>query len=373
MNLQRILLTPAILTSIFFCALSGVFVENATAQAIFKHTDESGRVSYSNQPRKGAVAVDLAPLSMSQGVPVVKVEKPKERVINEPVSLAATPASPALPTSAAPTLTSEVATPVARVLPVPDSVALKSATSASVPSTIAQAGGVSAAAMAKQRREDVKRRIVEGEIEAEEQLFTEARDTLAAEQARSPAMRMLRTSLPNEARASETTLESRALIERHFARVRDLQDHVMMHEQNLRELREMLVGVANPTNVGAPASQSSLLKQAATVAPLSNTTKREVAATISPAKVATVSSMPLSKRDREAKSSPISASTSTITAVPSATSAASAMINASTPAIDEVDSRAVSQLPVVKLRPASNSAANNVVASLPKRSMAEDR
>jgi hypothetical protein len=360
MNLQRIFLTLVILASALICSFGSVFVKNVHAQAVYKHTDESGRVSYSNQPRKGAVAVDLAPLTMMQGVPVAKVDKPKQIPTSEPVSPVLAP----VPTLATPTsapVTSAVPSPVARVLPVPASegVSLKSATS--LPST-ALAGGISAAAMAKQRRDDVRRRIVEGEIEAEEQLFTEARDALAAEQARSPAMRMLRSSLPNETRPSETTMESRALIERHFARVRDLQDHVMMHEQNLRELREMLVGVANATSVRAPTIQSV---PAATAAPLANSPKRETA--INPAKVATVSSTPSPKRDRNVKTTTSSIATSTIAPNPKAT------ISASTPTLDEVDTRAVSQLPVVKLRPASNNAVNSVVASLPKRSLAEDR
>lgn len=371
MNLQRIFLIYVTLFSAFICLFSGVYLNQAHAQAVYKHTDEAGRISYSNQPRKGAVAIDLAPLTIMQGVPVAKADKPKTAVSNpmsEPISTSSASStsstmSPSPITVPTPTFANDsqavnpapTPTPTARVLPVPAQVAPAS--------SLAAAGGVSAAVMAKQRREDVKRRILEGEIEAEEQLLTEARATLAAEQARSPAMRMLRTSLPNEARPSETTIESRALIERHFARVRDLQDHVTMHEQNLSELREMLTGVASAIQTVAPRSQT---KPSALVASVHKQ-----------AKVAIVSATPTPKSQREAKSvvasaaapisAPAPAPAPTLAAVPKAS------ISASPPSTEDQDSRAVSQLPVVKLRPASNNVSANLATSLPKRSMAEDR
>jgi hypothetical protein len=374
MNLQRIFLIYAILTSTLLCLLSGVYLKEAHAQAVYKHTDETGRVSYSNQPRKGAVAIDLAPLTIMQGVPVAKVDKPKAVVSNvasEPISTSSTSSTPSPSQIALPTPTfandsqainpAPTPTPTARVLPAP--APAQPAQISPVPS-LAAAGGVSAAVMAKQRREDVKRRILEGEIEAEEQLLTEARATLAAEQARSPAMRMLRTSLPNEARPSETTIESRALIERHFARVRDLQDHVTMHEQNLSELREMLTGVASAIQTAAPRLHTKPSAPAASV---------NKQATTNTAKVAIVSATPTPKSQREVK--PVAASAPAPVAPPAPTLATipKASISASPPLTEDQDSRAVSQLPVVKLRPASNSVSANLATSLPKRSMAEDR
>jgi len=388
MNLQRILLIFVILTSPLLCLFGSVYLNEANAQAIYKHIDETGRVSYSNQPRKGAVAVDLAPLTMMQGVPVAKVEKPKQSVTTEQV----TPIAPAVQANSqtiTPTQSNApIGFPTPRVLPVPDSAphqALAPVMPVRMPS-VAVAGGIDAATMAKQRRNNVKRRIVEGEIEAEEQLFSETREALSAEQARSPAMRMLRTSLPNEARPSETTTESRALIERHFARVRDLQDHTTMHEQNLRELREMLVSVANSDSVrpqtlsAVPAKPAKILgilpKTASKTMPKAQAAIPQAA--IDPANVATVSNTPTPGREVK-NTTALVASTAQTPAIASAvTNPANpanpeAIISSSTPIQDEVDARAISQLPVIKLRPASNNHTNNVVASLPKRSMAEDR
>jgi hypothetical protein len=332
MNMQRIFFemkqlsaskqtTRVVLCALAFVSCPSLFAAAPTPVSVYKTTDTNGRVTYSNAPTKGAVAVELAPLTV---MPAHRA--PAIASTNTSVGVAAAPASPVnvpavtnsiVEPSPTATPTNTAPQPTFNESPAPLAVPVAS-TTAAVPraatSVIPVSGG--AAAMAKQRREEVRRRILEGEIEAEVQLQKEARDTLTAEQARSAAMRALRGSLPNEERPSETTIEARALIERHFARVRDLQDQVAMHEQNLVDLR---------TQLGQVGSQHVV----------ATTPKQAAAATKGmPAQVAVVSTKPMPKAAAaQAKSTP----------------KAAAKPVAPAPAADETPISATS-LPIVKLR-----------------------
>jgi hypothetical protein len=103
-------------------------------------------------------------------------------------------------------------------------------------------------AMAEQRREDVRRRILEGEIEAEQQLLAEAKDALLAERAKSEEIRALRAALvkqtPTNAKSAEM-LAAKNTVNKHFESVRSLEDHVMMHQQNIADLEAQLKNGVN--------------------------------------------------------------------------------------------------------------------------------
>jgi hypothetical protein len=99
---------------------------------------------------------------------------------------------------------------------------------------------------AQQRRVEVRQRILQSEIQVEEKSLGEARTALAVEQRRSGEVRTLRASF--SATAANATpgkpLISPAVreeIERHFERVRNLQDQVAMHEGNIAALREEMI------------------------------------------------------------------------------------------------------------------------------------
>ena len=351
MNMKRIFIN-SILQSSAFCVTIGVScLALAQSPVVYKHTDENGRVSYSNSPRKGAVVVDLAPLTVMSGIASATGKRNTVAVQSSDTANATlatpTPSTSAATNSDAMPVPTQTSTPVTqtevaanlvstsgsatvaapRILPAPPSASVANKPSSAV------AAGIGAAAMAQQRREDVRRRILEGEIEAEELLMAEARNALNAEQARSPAMRTLRASLPNEDRLSETTKEARVLIERHFGRIRDLQDQMVMHQQNISELRELLASVStlprllarNEARVEAPVSNAPL----ATV----TTPKRESRAALASA-------------NPKPKTSP----------------------NVNAP-ITDANSISGSSLPVVKLKPVANLSVN----ATQKRSLAEDR
>ena len=420
MNINRIFLKTALAACFISAPLTGVFSLAAHADTVYKHTDESGRISYSNTPRKGAVIVDLGPLTLMQGVPLSAQTpipaRPISGMLRQPQNLAAANAANAASETSAqsPNLqnlsnaissrdaslsgavdktvdnivdmaasnavniatdgaASSPITPAARISFVPvltTSTAANSQTAQNLttPTAIsltqqfatapnaAVAGGQSAATMASQRRENVRRRLLEGEIEAEDQLLVEARQTLVAEQARSPAMRALRSALPNEIKPSETTKESRALIERHFARVRDLQDQLTMHDDNIAELRGMLAQVGTSSlRVRAPGvtkTPANLAVVSATPSPISVGAKADASLG---AKVNAKADAKATAKEAKSANQTVNRASSTITKpLIAATQSDGATAD------DTTNLHAVSQLPVVKLRPAAHT--NNAVS-----------
>jgi hypothetical protein len=101
------------------------------------------------------------------------------------------------------------------------------------------------------------------EIDAETQLLAEAQGYLQREQTKSVAMRSLRAAVVFGEQADgkqplrDDILATKKVVERHFERVRELQDQVLMHEENLAELRVQL----------RTAPQRSALKNDASVQP----------------------------------------------------------------------------------------------------------
>src|SRR5438552_6102134 len=110
---------------------------------IYKHVDESGRVTYSNKPMKGATVLELEPLTVIQSAPAAAALKPAALADTSPARADAKPA-------------------VATVSAVPTLAAI--------------------APQVQRRRDDDRRRILEDELQREEQSLTTARDSLTQEQ-----------------------------------------------------------------------------------------------------------------------------------------------------------------------------------------------
>jgi hypothetical protein len=287
------------------CVAHGVGV--ASTPTIYKHVDENGKVTYTNAPVKGAKTVDLQPLTVvrssasatsmtsaasnaaSAGSSNAPSQAAQPAVIQQLPTFNNLPSPERqVPTASSITLGAEQATPsfdrpVANApalamqhdahslnAPLPNSSASTSAAQSSVAIRsrveVSNNAGVSASVIAKQRREEVRRRIVEGEIDAERQLLAETRGELQREQAKSAAMRALRLVLVNDTKnstaaataggtvgaAEADTVIARSLVDRHFERVRDLQDQVVMHEANLVELRALIPGEVSSVVASSP-------------------------------------------------------------------------------------------------------------------------
>jgi len=230
---------------------------DALAQAVvYKYVDGNGRVTYSNQLMKGGVIVDLSPLTVlpkSQTATVAR-NPTASRETNAQTAIASESTQQpqsrqsAEQESARESLPMESAAPQVAIVTSrpPQADTLRQGASPS-------GAGANAAAMAKQRREDVRRRILEGEIDAESQLLSETQSDLQRERTKSSAMRSLRAVLLADERPklgkksqSDDAANTKMVVERHFERVRELQDQVSMHEENLAELRSQLR--AQPAN-----------------------------------------------------------------------------------------------------------------------------
>ena len=217
-----------------------------SAQSIYKFVDESGRVTYANAPIKGGVKLALEPLTIMQSSPnapsvttTAAVSPPPARaiavakVVSVPSPSYAAAAPSGTFTIAAPVVAPAQLLPVALITPPPASVAVLDVNE----NTLQRA---------QLRRAEVRQRILQSEIQGEEKTLTGARAALAAEQRRSGEIRTMRASFAVNAATATTqkplaSVETRADIERHFERVRNLQDEVAMHEGNIAALRNEVV------------------------------------------------------------------------------------------------------------------------------------
>ena len=172
---------------------------------IYKHVDESGRVTYSNRPMKGAIVLDLEPLSTIPGA----VGSPEKSAARAPERL---PVKPAV----------AVVTP--RILP----------------TTVASIDRDT-----QRGRDDVRRRILEDELAQEEKTLVEARKSLLQEQQNPTLIAAVRVAQQATEPTPAEQAQMRANIDRASGRIRGLQATVVEHEKNIEALKKEL-GVLKP-------------------------------------------------------------------------------------------------------------------------------
>ena len=206
-----------------------------SAQTIYKFIDESGRVTYANSPIKGGTKLDLEPLTVIQSSPgAAAAHTLPARAAAISVAKVVSVPSPTYTMAATPITFPAAASPAAA--------APSQAPSAAI---VASLDTENAQERAQQRRADVRLRLLQSEIRAEEKSLDATRVALAEEQRRSGDIRTKRASFA--ATAQTATLlkplispEVRAEIEQHFERIRNLQDELSVHEGNIAALREEL-------------------------------------------------------------------------------------------------------------------------------------
>ncbi len=211
-----------------------------SAQTIYKHVDEGGRVTYSNSPIKGAERVSLQPITVLPSSPTPNV------------AVARVTAAPRVARSVA-TSTMNVSAPAkaedstATVKEAPFEAAAVVTAALSLPATPT---GVPAASNAvngtvnRIRPDDSQRRNLLASLLGEQESLANAKAKLAEESKNTESIRALRasfTAAPDKSGVRKViTPEMRAQVEQHFERVRDLQDEISMHEQNVASLRSQL-------------------------------------------------------------------------------------------------------------------------------------
>ena len=184
-------------------AMSGAAWSQST---IYKHVDESGRVTYTNKPMKGATVVELEPLTTIPGTPAGAL-----------TGANATPQDKAAPAKA-----------VATLERVDKSAANAQPTLASIEPQV------------QKRRDNERRKILEEELSREEQSLTDARSSITQEQQNPTLVAAVRAMQQATEPSASQMLEMRNNIEKASGRIRGLQATVAEHEKNIEALKKEL-------------------------------------------------------------------------------------------------------------------------------------
>ena len=191
---------------LWFATLALCSAPLAVAQTtIYKHVDESGHVTYSNKPMKGATVVDLEPLTTFPTPPVLAV------TVKSPTQ--ADRVEPAKP---------EAKQPVAIVTPLP------AQTLASVEPQM------------QKRRDNDRRKILEEELLREEQSLAGVRGSLVQEQQNPTLIAAVRAAQQAADPTPTQLAEFRSNIDKASGRIRGLQATVAEHEKNIEALKKEL-------------------------------------------------------------------------------------------------------------------------------------
>ena len=185
------------------------FAIAATASAfaqstIYKHVDESGRITYSNKPMKGATVMELDPITIIPALPAATLAVVQKNGGIQPASLV-------------------VDKPIAAIVtPVPKT------TLASIEPQV------------QKRRDDERRRILEQELTREDESLTGARNALTQEQQNPSLIAAVRVAQQAVDPTPAQMLEMRGNIDKASGRIRGLQATVVDHEKNVEALRKEL-------------------------------------------------------------------------------------------------------------------------------------
>ena len=185
--------------TVWIASLAAALSSPVWAQStIYKHVDDSGRVTYSNKPMKGAVTLDLEPLTTIPSTPGGR--------------LVARPAAPEKAEARAESKPAvAIVTPIASVDP-----------------------------QLQKRRDDGRRKILESELEREEQSLAEARKVLGEEQQNPQLISAVRVAQQAVDPTPSEMAEFRKSIDKASGRIRGLQATVVEHEKNIEALKKEL-------------------------------------------------------------------------------------------------------------------------------------
>jgi hypothetical protein len=207
--------------TVWIASLAIAASTSALAQStIYKHVDDSGRITYTNRPMKGAVAVELEPLTTIPGTPAgVLQPQPK------PVAEKAVPAmEKAELAGKVETVSANASRPaVAVVTPVSQRTSI-----ASIEPNV------------QKRRDDERRKILEEELSREEDSLTGARNALVTEQQNPTLVAAVRAAQQASEPSAAQMVEMRNNIEKASGRIRGLQATVAEHEKNIEALKKEL-------------------------------------------------------------------------------------------------------------------------------------
>jgi hypothetical protein len=188
--------------AVWIASIAVVATTSAFAQTtIYKHVDDSGHVTYSNKPMKGAVVLELEPLTVIDAGPAATPAKTA-------AVKAEVPKADAKPTVA-------VLTPIATAL-------------------------VAVEPQLQRRRDNDRRRILEEELQKEEDSLATVRNSLSQEQQNPMLVAAVRAAQTATDPTPSQMVEFRANIDKASGRIRGLQATAAEHEKNIEALKKEL-------------------------------------------------------------------------------------------------------------------------------------
>jgi hypothetical protein len=191
--------------------LAGLAIAASTAalaqSTIYKHVDESGRITYSNKPMKGAVVMELDPITTIPATPTGNlVARPAPAV--DKSDDAKPEARPAV----------AIVTPVPQPKPVLASIAVD----------------------VQRKRDSDRRRILEDELKSEEESLGVVRNAILQEQQNPQLVAAVRVAQQTSDPTPSQLAEFRSNIDKASGRIRGLQATAAEHDKNIEALKKEL-------------------------------------------------------------------------------------------------------------------------------------
>jgi len=207
--------TGAVAITIAAMTISAAALADTT---IYKHVDESGRVTYSNKPMKGATVVELEPLTTIPTPPAVLAAKSN-------FTLSDANGTPKVQKASLTIEKPQERKPVAIVTPIGPTAML------------------SVDAQTQKKRDEDRRHILEQELATEQESLERVRASMVEEQ-RNPqlvaAVRALQQA--NDATPAQL-VQLRNDLDKSSGRIRGLQSTAADHEQNIEALKKELAAL----------------------------------------------------------------------------------------------------------------------------------
>ena len=185
---------------------------------IYKHGDESGRVTYSNKPMKGATVVELEPLTTIPTPPAVLAAKSN-------FTLSDASGSPKIEKASLTLDKPAKAKPVAIVTPLGPTAMLSIDT------------------QTQRKRDEDRRRILEQELTSEQQSLDRVRASLAEEQRNPQLVAAVRAAQQATDPTPSQLAQLRNDLDKASGRIRGLQATASEHEQNIEALHKELAAL----------------------------------------------------------------------------------------------------------------------------------
>jgi len=194
--------------------IAGIALAAATTGAhaqstIYKHVDESGHITYSNKPMKGATVIDLEPITVIPGTPGGALQPQPQRMVALEKAPAAAEKSDLRPVAA-------IVTPLPRT------------TLAAIEPQV------------QRKRDEERRRILEDELRQEESSLGAVRSTLLQEQQNPELATAVRALQQAQDASPAQLLALRENLDRASGKIRGLQSTASEHEKNIEALKKEL-------------------------------------------------------------------------------------------------------------------------------------